>query len=144
MGKIIKNGIEYSSSVGITKTVIMNTFASFFQGDMITLLDDADKYDELIIYFSHNETYGGTDYYVHRGVTRIDKETVEWSISESALSGEWRGLIDCIGCFQNTSVYSAFGFRFTDKRTMLCVSKTVGTWANYQCGIEKIIGVKYS
>lgn len=131
-----------SGGSSYSETTLYNTFTAFSANADITLSDDADKYDEIQIYFCYNET-GDGNYYTHRRVERVSKSTVLWSISERQETGNDRGILDMIGSFQDSGIYCSWRVYFTNKTTLHCVGKTDRTWSADKLGIEKIVGVKY-
>lgn len=133
---------DESGGSSYSETTLYNTFNTFASGQDIVLSDDADKYDEIRIFFAYHEQ-GDGDYYAHRRVERIDKSTILWSISERQETGNDRGILDMIGSYEQPSVYGSWRIYFSNKTTIHSHGKSAGGWNADKLGIEKIVGVKY-
>lgn len=125
-----------------SETVLYNTWDQFPPNAEITLADDATNYDALIIISSYHEISDG-DYYCHYGNHLITLDEINTSISEVQQTGAYRGYIDCITAFNSPTYYMAWVVKFTAANKIVCTGKTTGTWPTGQCGISKIIGIKY-
>ena len=128
---------------GRTLTTLYESALDLFSvGSSITLSDNVDKYDEIYIYSAYREL-GDGDYLCHKGRCVIDKELVTWSLVESSLSGAYRGWVDVLCSCASQQYSMAWSIKVTDKTTLTCMDKHPGNWSANQCGITKIVGVKY-
>lgn len=131
-----------SGGSGMTETTLYDVWSVFAVNDMITLSDDADKYDALIIYTSYHET-SNTDYYTHYGRCIIPKNDILRSIAETPEGKPYSGFVDAPASTSNSSYSMVWVFNMPDKKTLVSKGKTTGSWSQNQCGVYKIVGVNY-
>ena len=127
---------------GMTETTLYEGWTAFAVNDTITLSDDADKYDALIIYTSYHET-SNADYYTHYGRCIIPKNDILRSIAETPEGKTYSGFVDAPASTSNSSYSMVWVFNMTDKKTLVSKGKNTGSWSQNQCGIYKIVGVKF-
>lgn len=146
MSLIIKNGVEYAGSGGgipYSATLLYDIENVFAANTTITLYDAWTNYDELRIYCYWKETAQTPNYYAHRAMMTITKETLTWSLSEFGQTGAYRGTCDLIGSYEQDGIYSAWGIYVTTTSSITCKSKFVGRWSANTCVIKEIYGIKY-
>lgn len=146
LGAALKGAKKYTDDVvqggSYSETILYNTWNAFAVNAEITLSDDATNYDALLIITSYHELSEG-NYYCHYANHLITLDEINTSISETQQTGAYRGLIDCLTSFTSTTYYMAWVVKFTAANKIVCTSKVTGAWSAGQCGINKIIGIKY-
>lgn len=127
---------------GMTETTLYEGWTAFAVNDTITLSDDADKYDALIIYTNYHET-SNADYYTHYGRCIIPKNDILRSITETPEGKAYSGFVDAPASTSNRSYSMTWVFNMPDKKTLVSKNKTTESWPQNQCGVYKIVGVKF-
>ena len=127
---------------GITETTLYDVWSVFAVNDTITLSDDADKYDALIIYTSYHET-STADYYTHYGRCIIPKNDILRSTAETPEGKTYSGFVDAPASTSNHSYSMTWVFNMPNKKTLVSKGKDTGAWPPSQCGVYKIVGVNY-
>ena len=134
--------IDSITGSSYSETVLYDTWNAFASNAEITLSDDAANYDALLIITSYHETTDG-DYYYHFDSSIIPKAIVLLSISEAAQTGTYRGVFDIKGSFANMTYYMLWNAKFTANNKLASTAKYTGSFPTANCGIHKIIGIKY-
>lgn len=128
---------------GYHETVLYNTWTAFAVNDTITLADDVDKFDAIIIYTNFYESTE-SGYYTHYSRCIIPKNDILISLIESSGGKRYSGYVDLLGSIADCSqYYMCWSFNIPNKTTLKSTQKKIGGWAASQCGIYKIVGVNY-
>lgn len=142
---LLKQILESGGGGGsaFTKTLLYDTETPFDAGSTITFQNDWSDFDELRIYCYWKETTQTPNYYAHRAMMTITKETLTWSLNEFGQTGQYRGLCDLLGSYEQYGIYSSWGIKVTTVNSITCVDKHVGRWSVNDCVIKEIYGIKY-
>jgi hypothetical protein len=152
MAKAKLNGQEIFGNVHLgegggsyTETTLYNTWTAFAINSTISLSDDADNYDAIVLYTSYNERGDGQNYYTHYGRCIIPKNDILKSIDETPNGLTYSGFVDVIGSVSDfTQFYMCWNFNMPNKTTLTSKYKATGSWSAGQCGIYKITGIKFT
>ena len=135
--------INQSGGGSYTETVLYDTWDTFDDGSTITLSDRADNYDAVIIFTSYHELAEG-NFYTHFGSATVYKEQITQSIAETQLSGNGRGLISFMSSPSTPSYHMHWVMNMTAPNVMCSRAKNIAGWPSGQCGIYKVVGIKFS
>lgn len=134
---------ESGGGSAYTKTLLYDTETPFAIGSTITFPNNWSDFDELRIYCYWKETVQTPNYYAHRAMMTITNETLTWSLNEFGQTGQYRGLCDLLGSYEQNGIYSSWGIKATTVDSITCVAKYVGRWSADACVIKEIYGIKY-
>jgi len=134
------------SGSGSTMTILYDNndaIEPFAANTTLVLLDDVTKYDCIIIYTAYNERGRSPYYNTHFGNAVIYKESIAQSILHANDGYTYSGYVDINGSFASASYCMSWAAVFTDNTHIISKDKATGGWSAGQCGIYKIIGVKF-